>query len=139
MKMFLLPAVASLLCAFTLLSATADEQTAPAVQAADAWLALVDGGNYAKSWEEAAPIFKQAVTQSQWETAVNAVRGPLGKLESREVLGAKFSTTLPGAPDGEYVVIQFKTRFANKAEAIETVTPMKDDQGVWRVSGYFVK
>jgi hypothetical protein len=99
----------------------------------------VDEGDYAKSWEEAAPIFKQAVTQAQWEAAANGVRGPLGKLESRELLGAKFTTTLPGTPDGEYVVIQFKTRFANKAEAIETVTPMKDDRGIWRVSGYFVK
>ena len=24
-------------------------------------------------------------------------------------------------------------------EAVETVTPMKDEDGVWRVSGYYVK
>ena len=29
---------------------------------------------------------------------------------------------LPGAPDGEYVVIQFETAFQNKARAVETVT-----------------
>lgn len=116
-----------------------DEQTAPAVEAARRWLALVDAGHYAHSWAEAAPIFKQAVFETQWESALKAVRTPLGQLESRELLDAKFTTTLPGAPDGEYVVIQFKTRFAKKAEAIETVTPMKDEQGVWQVSGYFVK
>lgn len=48
-------------------------------------------------------------------------------------------TQLPGAPDGEYAVIQFETSFANKKSAIETVTPMKDPDGKWRVSGYFIK
>jgi len=58
---------------------------------------------------------------------------------SRELKTAKYATSLPGAPDGEYVVIQFKTSFANKADALETITPMKDDKGAWRVSGYFIK
>jgi hypothetical protein len=47
--------------------------------------------------------------------------------------------SLPGAPDGEYVVIQFKTAFENKKFAIETVTPMLDGDGKWRVSGYFIR
>lgn len=128
-----------LLCLWPACAALAEEQTEPALKAAKAWLALVDEGEYGKSWEEAAPFFKQAVSRAQWESAVRAVREPLGKLESREMLGARFTTTLPGAPDGEYVVIQFKTRFARKAEAVETVTPMKDEKGAWRVSGYFVK
>jgi hypothetical protein len=44
-----------------------------------------------------------------------------------------------GPPDGEYVVIQFETSFENKKSAIETVTPMLDQDGKWRVSGYFIK
>jgi hypothetical protein len=63
----------------------------------------------------------------------------LGEAASREVLGAQFMTELPGAPAGEYVVIQFKTDFANKPGSIETITPMKDAQGAWRVSGYYIK
>jgi len=47
-------------------------------------------------------------------------------------------TSLPGAPDGQYVVLRFETSFDNKAKAIETVTPMLDD-GTWRVSGYYVQ
>jgi hypothetical protein len=43
------------------------------------------------------------------------------------------------APDGEYVVIQFEASFENKKSAIETVTPMLDKDGNWRVSGYYVK
>jgi hypothetical protein len=134
-----LPCLFILLFWCTACATSANEPTDPAVEAAEAWLARVDQGEYAKSWEEAAPAFKQAVSQEQWEAAVASVRGPLGKVEARELLGAQFTTTLPGAPDGAYLVIQFKTRFANKAEAVETITPMKDVGGLWKVSGYFVK
>jgi len=36
-------------------------------------------------------------------------------------------------------VIQYETRFENKASAIETVTPMKQKDGSWKVSGYFIR
>lgn len=49
-----------------------------------------------------------------------------------------FATSLPGAPDGDYVVLQFATKFENNTKAIETVTPMLNE-GHWRVSGYYVR
>jgi hypothetical protein len=116
-----------------------EEAEKEAVAAAETWLTLIDQGDIAKSWETAAALAKGAITQEQWVQALGAVRGPLGKLTSREVSSSKFTSTLPGAPDGEYVVIKFKTSFENKASAIETVTPMKDPDGEWRVSGYFIK
>ena len=115
------------------------EKEKVAVAAAEKWVALVDGGKYAESWKEAAAYFKNAVTQEQWEQAVQAVRKPLGKLVSRKVKTSTYKTALPGAPDGEYVVITFETAFENKKTAIETVTPMMDKDGKWRVSGYFIK
>jgi hypothetical protein len=69
---------------------------------------------------------------------VNA-RGPLGTLKSRTLMSATFKNTLPSAPDGEYVVVQFASSFENRASAIETVTPMKDADGTWRVSGYYIQ
>jgi hypothetical protein len=45
--------------------------------------------------------------------------------------------SLPGAPDGEYVVIQYETQFEHHTPA-ETVTPMLDKDGAWKVSGYFI-
>jgi Protein of unknown function (DUF4019) len=112
---------------------------ANAVNIANAWLALIDGENYEQSWQEASSLFKGAVTQDQWKTSLKAAREPLGKVVSRQMKSAGHETTLPGAPDGEYVVIQFETSFENKAAAIETVTPMMDKDGVWRISGYFIK
>jgi hypothetical protein len=110
-----------------------------AVGAAQAWLALVDRGSYAKSWDDAADTFKSAITQAAWEGAARGAREPLGKLISRTVKSRQYATQLPGAPKGEYVVIQFDTTFANKAEAVETVTPMRDKDGRWKVSGYYIK
>ncbi len=119
--------------------ARAGEAEDQAVESAKAWLAIVDAGDYADSWTEAAEFFRNAVTQVQWVQAVTPVRGPLGAVVSRELKSAQYSTTLPGAPDGEYVLIQFTSSFEHKASAVETVTSMKDADGSWRVAGYFIK
>lgn len=110
-----------------------------ALSAAEKWLATVDAGNYAASWSDAAEYFRNAVKPEQWEQAVQAARKPLGKPVSRKVQTKVYKTSLPGAPDGEYVVIQFETSFEHKKAGIETVTPMMDKDGKWRVSGYYIK
>jgi hypothetical protein len=109
------------------------------IEAAEAWLELIDDGKYADSWEIAAEYFKRVVKQEKWREMAAAARGPLGGVLSREVKATEYRTTLPGAPDGEYVVIQFATSFENKKSAVETVTPMRDRDGTWRVSGYFIR
>ena len=110
-----------------------------AVASAENWLSVVDSGNYADSWQEAAVFFKNAVTKEQWEKSMRSFRKPLGRLVSRRVLSTAYRTSLPGAPDGKYVVITFETAFENKRSAVETVTPMLEKDGTWRVSGYFIR
>jgi hypothetical protein len=109
-----------------------------AAQEAGKWLSLVDGLQYQDSWDRAASLFKHQVTARQWLQAMTATRNPLGNMVSRQLVTATYTTSLPGAPDGEYVVLQFKTEFKNKKNATETVTPMLD-RGQWRVSGYYVR
>ena len=103
------------------------------------WLSLTDTGQYDASWDAASALFRAAISKADWAQSLSAVRSPIGALGSREVASANFSTALPGAPDGEYVVFQFNSSFENKASAIETVTAMKDSDGVWRVAGYYIK
>ncbi len=110
-----------------------------AVNSANQWLALVDAGNYAASWDEAASFFKNAVSKEQWAKMLRATRAPLSKIESRKLKSAAYTTSLPGMPDGQYVVIQYGSSFEHKKSAVETVTPMLDKDGQWRVSGYFIK
>jgi len=125
-----------------LLCAIAQAQEKPgqlAQQSSDAWLALVDSGKYADSWEEASQLFKAHVTKEQWQSMLRASRDPLGRMTSRKLMSATYTTMLPGAPDGEYVVIQYDRSFEHKQSAVETVIPMLDKDGKWRVSGYFIK
>jgi hypothetical protein len=110
-----------------------------AQQSASNWLGLVDSGKYADSWQEAASMFKAAVGKEQWQSMMRASRDPLGKMVSRKLKSATYTKTLPGAPDGEYVVIQYDSSFEHKQSAVETVTPMLDQDGKWRVAGYFIK
>ncbi len=115
------------------------EDTSKAIVVAEEWLGLVDEGKFSESWETAAEYLKKAVTKEEFESSLAAHRAPLGKVISRDIKSSEYKTTLPGAPDGEYVVIQFKSSFENKKDAIETVTPMRGKEGAWKVSGYYIK
>jgi len=128
-------AVFSLIFAALLFAAPANDQAA---SSGEAWLKLVDGGKYADSWKEASAYFRSRVPEKTWVSMVQGVRAPLGSLVSRSQPSVTFAKTLPGAPDGNYALMQFQTSFKNKASAVETLTVMADgDQ--WRVAGYFIK
>jgi hypothetical protein len=133
--------VLALICGGAGGTAHADGQAAveQAKKVAETWLKLIDDGKYQQSWEQAATFFKDRVTAERWVQMVGAVRKPLGALVSRDFKLAHYMTSLPGAPEGEYVVIQYDTSFANLKSAVETITPMLDKDGQWRVSGYFIK
>jgi len=115
------------------------EHDLDAEAAARNWLALADAVDAAGTWAAAASLFRRAVPEDHWARSLSAARTPLGAVVSRTLRDAHPAKELPGAPDGEYVVFQFDTRFEHKRAAVETVTPMKDSDGTWRVSGYFIR
>lgn len=110
-----------------------------AERAARGWLAVVDSGRYAESWTQASTVFRAAVTQPEWVRAVGNARGPFEPFGTRRLVTARYFTQLPGAPAGEYVVLQFTTAVAGGHQVLEMITPMKDADGSWRVSGYYVR
>jgi hypothetical protein len=109
-----------------------------AEQAAQNWLTVVDQGNYGRSWDDAAAYFKSSVSRENWESMVKQVRDRVGKAGKRELVSATYQRDLPNTPKGEYVVIQYRTELA-AGVMTETVVPMLDADGKWRVSGYFVR
>ena len=110
-----------------------------ATAVAETWLGHVDAGDYAGSWREASAYFQGAITEQAWVASLNGVRTPLGKRLSRQLKQAQHTTSMPGAPDGNYVVMQFDTRFAHKQAAVETVTFMQEKKGEWKAAGYYIK
>jgi hypothetical protein len=116
-----------------------DTESDKVLSAAKAWLSLIDNGNYSGSWKDASTYFQAAVSEQSWVSSLRAVRKPLGKLVSRNMLESQESGSLPGAPDGKYVVMSFETVFEHKKSAVETVTFMLDKDGKWSAAGYFIK
>ncbi|AKM32547.3 hypothetical protein AB870_05275 [Pandoraea faecigallinarum] len=111
----------------------------PALEAANLWLGLADVNRAQQSWQQAAPVFQRAISAQDWASSLESARSPLGKVKSRKTHDAVFTRSLPGQPDGEYVVIQYDTVFENKAEAQEMVTMVFGIDGRWRVAGYLVR
>jgi hypothetical protein len=110
-----------------------------ALKASQAWLDLVDSGKYDESWEEASLYFKNSIKKEEWISTIKAVRDPFGKLSKRTFKSKQEVDSMPGAPDGDYIIIQYDTSFENKKSAVETVVPMLEKDGKWKISGYFVR
>lgn len=110
-----------------------------ATAAAHKWLGEIDNGQYAQSWQDASVDFQRKVTEGQWKSALAAVRQPIGAVVSRNLKSAQYATQLPGAPSGQYVVMQFDTSFAHKKSTTETVTFTQGKDGQWKADGYFIK
>jgi hypothetical protein len=129
-----------LLFVFLASAATADDSASRTLgeQAVQSWLQLVDSGDYSASWREAASPFKNQIAEANWVSAVIAAREPFGSLVSRKMQESNYETTLPGVPDGQYVVMKFEAVYEKKASATEVVTSMLDGDE-WRVAGYYIR
>jgi hypothetical protein len=111
---------------------------AQATEAAGRWLAAADAGKADVAWDQSASAFQAAVPRAALNDIVKGARAPFGEVQARELTSTDYTRSMPGVPEGEYVVIQYTTRF-NKGNATETVVPMRDRDGSWKVSGYFIK
>jgi hypothetical protein len=109
------------------------------LEAAGKWLVLLDEGKDAESWDEAGAYLKAIIPKQRWIEGVAPARRVMGKLVSRIVESNRYATELPGLPDGEYVMIQYKTAFEKKKAAVEAVTVAHEEDGAWRVTGYFIR
>jgi Protein of unknown function (DUF4019) len=110
-----------------------------ATAAAETWLGHIDAGDYAGSWHEASAYVQGAITEQAWVASLTRVRTPMGPLLSRQLKQVQHTQSMPGAPDGDYVVMQFDTRFEHKQAAVETVTFLQEKQGAWKAAGYYIK
>ncbi len=108
-------------------------------QAAERWLSLVDGGLAAESWKSASAYFQATIPQERWLRAIGSIRTPYGSELSRKAVKADYTRTVPGAPEGDYMVLQFATTFSGRSDAVETVTTVFDKDGQWRVAAYAIK
>lgn len=124
--------------ALFLATLTAQAAVSADVDVAASWLGLLDNHMWGQSWDGSGKLFRSNLTQEQWVKTAQAVRDPLGAVSSRVALGVTKAQSLPGAPDGEYEVRQYRTVFAKKANSVETVVLAREGEQ-WKVVGYFIR
>jgi DNA-binding CsgD family transcriptional regulator len=103
-------------------------------EAARQWLALVDAGKWRESFTGTAKSFQTLNTLDMWQSASVGGRVPLGRVLSRRLAGEE---SVPAPPDG-YRVVRFKTDFAGKRGATETLSLAREGES-WRVAGYYIE
>ena len=104
------------------------------VDTARKWLGLVDQGLWDESYRGTSPAFRKLNTAKIWAATSEQVRVPLGAVISRTFLSEE---NLPAPPAG-YEVVKFRTSFANKADALETVS-LDRGGGSWRIVGVTIE
>jgi hypothetical protein len=135
----LLAVVAAWLVAFVSLPANAQDPRDSTVQAAARqWLALIDRGDVAGSWNAAGRKFQQAIGMQRWVEGMKEAREPLGAVAQRAAAETRYDKSFGGAPPGDYAFVLFRTSFANEPNHGETVTLEREADGVWRVIGYAI-
>jgi hypothetical protein len=108
-----------------------------ATRQAEQWLQAMDMHRYPDSWSNAASVMKQGRTEQDWEAEVSGPREALGRATMRELKRAEFSTRVRGAPQGEYVMVVYLTKFSNIPPVTETVVLTREN-GQWLIGAYSV-
>jgi hypothetical protein len=114
----------------------AEEQAAE--RQALGYLGYLDHGRYADSYAYTGMLIRAQLDRDSFAKQLEKARAGTGALVSRELIDASYTTTVPGAPDGQYVVLHYAASFANRQQAEETLT-LSLAKGYWRVNGYYIK
>lgn len=137
-------AMSIMFIAFALAIASAPEAASPppaaattenaTVAAARTWLELLDTRDWNATYQATGAAFRSLNTAATWAAASDKARAPLGAALSRDLISV---VDVP-APPGGYWMVKFRTRFANRPEAIETVS-VEREAGAWRVVGVTIE
>jgi hypothetical protein len=106
---------------------------------ANDWLGRLDADDYDGSYEAAASAARNTTTPETWSKKLRGLRRPLGKLVSRQSGAAAVERSLPGLPDGLYVIVEFDSVFERKKKCVEVVTVMQEADGALKVARYAVR
>jgi hypothetical protein len=98
------------------------------------WLSLIDQRQYPASYSQAGSIFRAVISSSIWNAAMESLRGPKGNVRSRSVNGTKKTTNLGGL-QGDFITINFSTKFSKGGDIAEAVT-LSSQGGQWKVVSY---
>ena len=109
------------------------------IEASTKWLELIDRARYGAAWDLGAKSLKSSASRKTFVDGIARARKPYGRLAERKPGQFARAHAMPNAPDGDYALVSFETRFANGKTADEQVIWYLEPDSVWRVSGYFIR
>jgi beta-lactamase regulating signal transducer with metallopeptidase domain len=112
-----------------------------AAASAQIWLREIDHGEYENGWKNASPKARANIGLDRWTAELKKVRTPLGDCDGRKEISFSFEKDplFPtGVIEGEFAVLEFKSSFENADHLGETVILSEEDNGSWKVFGYYI-
>src|ERR1700691_6199094 len=102
------------------------------------FLGYLDEGRFADSYAYTGVLLRAQADREKFASQIEKARTGTGALQGRELIDANYTTTVAGAPEGQYVVLHYHANFAGRPDTVETVT-LAFAKGYWRVDGYYLK
>jgi hypothetical protein len=102
------------------------------------FLGYLDEGRFADSYAYTGMLLRARADRESFASQIQSARTGTGALQARELIDASYSTSVEGAPEGQYVILHYHSNFANRQDTVETIT-LALAKGYWRVDGYYIK
>lgn len=112
--------------------ATPLEEKAKPLDVANKWLALIDSGRYAQSWDQTSDQFKKITPKEKWIEGRTAADNQIGKLNNRtlrEQVKQEKDKVL-------YLILKYKLNYEKKPYVAETLVLIKEENKDWMIAGY---
>ncbi|WP_076999488.1 DUF4019 domain-containing protein [Variovorax sp. KK3] len=134
---------AILLCGWLTFASAQDAEPSDLVRGGLQAIQMIDQNKTGELWDGATAAARKRVTRVDFVSQVAKARAPLGAAQQRTWVAINRQVVGDGDPDlaGQYVSIEYETRFANKVDATvrELVTFQLGTDRVWRFSGYVLR
>lgn len=103
--------------------------------AAEAWLSLLDDGEFGASWDAATASLRRGIPRERWIAEGTTSRAEFDEVQSRELVESTFHDSTAQGPEGApVVVLQYRTEFSNGIVREGLITTRPDT--TWKVAGY---
>jgi hypothetical protein len=102
------------------------------------FLGYLDQGRFADSYAYTGLLMRSQLDPQTYTSKIANMRTGVGPLQGRELIDAVPASIVPGAPEGQYIVLHYHANYQNLSDAVDTVT-LAFAKGYWRVIGYYVK
>jgi hypothetical protein len=104
------------------------KEVSDARAATESFMKLMDEEEYSAAWKVSAESVRKEMPKMGWTMLISAVHLPLGTAKGHRY---KSASVKPGAITFEYV-----GDYENNHQVQESITTVREKDGVWRVSGY---